>query len=243
MGETILTVDNVTKRFKGLTAVKNVSFTVKQGEMIGLIGPNGAGKTTLFQMISGFEDIDSGTINYRGQDITHTKAHELNRMGISRTFQIVQPLLNFTVLDNVVVSLFYGRERCRTRAEAVKKAHEIIAYTGLEDRKMHLAKTLGTPGMKRLELARALATNPDMLLLDEVMAGLTPTEVDDAIKLIRAINQKGITVVVVEHVMQAVMNLSQRVLVLHHGELIAEGTPEEVTSNQQVINVYLGKDH
>lgn len=243
MAETILSVDTVTKRFKGLTAVKNVSFSVQEGEMIGLIGPNGAGKTTLFQMISGFEDINSGTVHYRGKDITHTKAHELNRMGIARTFQIVQPLLNFTVLDNVVVSLFYGRERCRTRAEAVRKAHEIIAFTGLEDRKMSQAKTLGTPGRKRLELARALATNPDMLLLDEVMAGLTPTEIDDAIKLIRAINERGITVIVVEHVMQAVMNLSQRVLVLHHGELIAQGSPQEVTSNQQVIDVYLGKDH
>lgn len=243
MGDTILKIDNVTKKFKGLTAVKNVSFTVEEGEMIGLIGPNGAGKTTLFHMISGFEDINSGTIHYRGKDVTHTKAHELNRMGIARTFQIVQPLLNFTVLDNVVVSLFYGRQRCRTRAEAVKKAHEIIAFTGLEDRKMHLAKTLGTPGRKRLELARALATNPDVLLLDEVMAGLTPTEVEDAIKLIRSINDKGITVIVVEHVMQAVMNLSKRVLVLHHGELIAQGTPQEVTSDQQVIDVYLGKDH
>jgi len=243
MGDTILKIDNVTKKFKGLTAVKNVSFTVEEGEMIGLIGPNGAGKTTLFHMISGFEDINSGTIQYRGKDVTHTKAHELNRMGIARTFQIVQPLLNFTVLDNVVVSLFYGRQRCRTRAEAVKKAHEIIAFTGLEDRKMHLAKTLGTPGRKRLELARALATNPDVLLLDEVMAGLTPTEVEDAIKLIRSINDKGITVIVVEHVMQAVMNLSKRVLVLHHGELIAQGTPQEVTSDQQVIDVYLGKDH
>jgi branched-chain amino acid transport system ATP-binding protein len=243
MGEPILTINNVTKRFKGLTAVKNVSFSVEQGEMIGLIGPNGAGKTTLFHMISGFEDINSGSINYRGKDITHTKAHDLNRMGIARTFQIVQPLLNFTVLDNVVASLFFGRQQCKTRAEVLDKAHEIIAFTGLGERKMHLAKTLGTPGRKRLELARALATNPDILLLDEVMAGLTPAEVDDAIILIKAINEKGITVIVVEHVMQAVMNLSKRVLVLHHGELIAQGTPKEVTTNQHVIDVYLGKEH
>lgn len=243
MGEPILTVNNVTKRFKGLTAVKNVSFSVEQGEMIGLIGPNGAGKTTLFHMISGFEDINSGSINYRGKDITNTKAHDLNRMGIARTFQIVQPLLNFTVLDNVVASLFFGRQQCKTRAEALDKAHEIIAFTGLGERKMHLAKTLGTPGRKRLELARALATSPDILLLDEVMAGLTPTEVEDAITLIKAINEKGITVIVVEHVMQAVMNLSKRVLVLHHGELIAQGTPKEVTTNQHVIDVYLGKEH
>jgi len=243
MSDPILSVRNVTKKFKGLTAVDDVSFSIEKGEMIGLIGPNGAGKTTLFQMIAGFEDINAGAIFYKNTNITKTKAHVLNRMGIARTFQIVQPLLNFSILDNVIVSLFYGRERCRTRAEAEQKAKEILEFTGLSEKETHLAKTLGTVGRKRLELARALATNPELLLLDEVMAGLTPTEVEEAIKLIRSINERGITVVVVEHVMRAVMNLSSRVLVLHHGQLIATGSPAEISTNQQVIDVYLGKDH
>jgi len=243
MSETILAVNNVTKKFKGLVAVNDVSFSIEKGEMIGLIGPNGAGKTTLFQMIAGFEDINSGTVFFNNTNITRTKAHVLNRMGIARTFQIVQPLLNFTILDNVIASLFYGRERCKTRGEAARKAKEIIEFTGLADKETHLARTLGTPGRKRLELARALATNPELLLLDEVMAGLTPTEVEDAIKLIRSINERGITVVVVEHVMKAVMDLSRRILVLHHGQLIATGSPEEISTDPQVIEVYLGKDH
>ncbi len=242
MNEVILRVEHVSKNFKGIQAVKDVSFSISKGEMVGLIGPNGAGKTTLFQTIAGFEDLSSGSVFFRDTDISKAGPHTINRMGIARTFQIVQPLLDFTVFDNVLVSALFGSNKKRSRKEAEMAVEEIIEFTELSGRKHDLASTLGTPGRKRLELARALATSPELLLLDEVMAGLTPSEVGEAVRLIRKINEKGITIIVVEHVMQAVMSLSKRILVLDYGELIAEGTPKEITSNEKVIEVYLGKD-
>lgn len=236
----LLQVQNVTKRFGGLVAVDNVSFDIAEGEILGLIGPNGAGKTTLFNSISGTYVPDEGNIIFAGEAITHISPHETAKRGLVRTFQIVKPFAGLNVVDNVKVGAFL-RNRNRRLAEA--KAREIVDFVGLGESAERLAKNLTTAGRKRLELARALATEPRLLLLDEVMAGLTPTESRQIVEVIKQIKtQFSLSILVIEHVMQAVMSLSDRIAVLHHGQLIAIDEPQAIASDSAVIEAYLGKE-
>lgn len=240
MGSPIIEVKNITKRFKGLTAVKDVSFSVREGGITGMIGPNGAGKSTTFNMICGYYPPTEGRIFYKGQDITDKKAFEYTDMKIARTFQIMKPLKNLSVLDNVVASSYFGHAGAKNGKEARERAMEVLQFTGLYEKRHVLSKDMGTPDQKRLEMARALATKPEMLFLDENMAGLNPAETEAAIGLIKRINQSGVTILLIEHIMQAVVSLCEEVIVLHHGEKIAEGTPEEVMNDPYVMEVYLG---
>ena len=230
----IIEVQNITKRFKGLTAVKDVSFSIREGGITGMIGPNGAGKSTTFNMICGYYPPTEGRIFYKGEDITDKKAFEYTNMKIARTFQIMKPLKNLSVLDNVVASSYFGHAGAKSVREARERAMEVLQFTGLFE------KDMGTPDQKRLEMARALATKPEMLFLDENMAGLNPAETEEAIRLIRKINESGVTIFLIEHIMQAVVSLCEEVIVLHHGEKIAEGTPEQVMNDPYVMEVYLG---
>ena len=238
----IIEVKELTKQFKGLKAVSDVNFSIDAGKISGMIGPNGAGKTTTFNMVGGFFKPTRGQIFYKGEEITKKKPYEYTGMGIARTFQIMKPLGNLTVLDNVVSGAFFGLHAAKGLKAAREIAMETLEFTGLYSKKDTLAKDMGTPDQKRLEMARALATKPQMILLDEVMAGLNPTETDEAIELIFKIRDSGVTVFMIEHVMRAVVSLCEKIIVLHHGEKIAEGTPEEVMNNQHVIEVYLGKE-
>lgn len=235
----ILKCDGVTKRFGGLVAVDNVSISVKKGEFVGLIGPNGAGKTTLFNCISGYYKPDKGRIYFKGMDVTGKPPYVLAKLGMGRTFQIVKPLPRLTVLENVIISVLLKTEDIE---DAYKKAVDMLDYVGLRDKMLLPARSLNVAEKKRLELARALALDPELLLLDEVVAGLNPTETDNMLNLLRDIHKKGHTIIMVEHVMRAVMNVSERIIVLHHGKVIAKGTPSEVANNPQVIEVYLGKE-
>mgnify|MGYP000997134024 CR=1 FL=1 len=241
MSTPIIEVQGITKNFKGLKAVSDVSFEVESGKITGMIGPNGAGKSTTFNMICGYYPPTSGTILYKGQDITKKQAYEYTEMGIARTFQIMKPLANLTVQDNIIASAFFGKNKAKNMKEAREIALETLEFTGLYGKRNVLAKEMGTPDQKRLEMARALATKPEMLFLDEVMAGLNPAETEGAIDLIRKINESGVTIFLIEHIMRAVVSLCEKVIVLHHGEKIAVGTPDEVMNDPYVMEVYLGK--
>lgn len=237
----ILEASGVTKYFGGLAAVSNVDLSVEKGEVYGLIGPNGAGKTTLFNLIAAAIEPKPGIIKFKGINITGKKPYQVCRLGLGMTFQTVKIFANMSVLENVLLGSFFGSPKHVALSEAKKRSEELLEFVGLSEAASTAAKDLTLSSQKRLEVARAMAGNPDLLLLDEVMAGLTQTEVAEAMTLVNSIREQGITIVMIEHVMKAIMNLCDRILVLHHGEKIAEGTPEEVARNEQVVAVYLGE--
>jgi len=237
----ILEGKGVTKYFGGLAAVSNVDFNVEQGEAFGLIGPNGAGKTTLFNLISAALAPRSGTIRFKGRYITGLSPYRICRMGVARTFQIVKVFADMPVLNNVVLGAYFGMSPGMSSKDAVREATELLEFVGLSEVKEIPAKDLTLANQKRLEVARALATNPELLLLDEMMAGLNPTELAQAMELVARIRDKGITIIMIEHVMKAIMNVCERIMVLHHGAKIAEGTPQEIATSETVIKVYLGE--
>jgi branched-chain amino acid transport system ATP-binding protein len=235
----ILQVEGVSKRFGGLQALTRVTFDLTEGQILGLIGPNGAGKTTLFNVINGVFPPSEGRVLFRGKDVTGYKPYQVARLGMARTHQIVKPLNELTVLENITVGSCFGRENKRL-SEANRVADEVLNFVGLADRGDQLAGSLNVAQKKRLEMARALAARPFLLLLDEVLAGLNPSEISRMVDTVRKIREQGITIIMIEHVMHAVMNVSDRVIVLDYGQQIAEGTPEEIVNNQQVIEAYLG---
>ena len=233
----ILELNQITKKFGGLVANENVTFDVEEGEIVGVVGPNGAGKTTLFNSISGAFPPTSGTITFNGQDITSLPAHECAKIGIGRTFQIPQSLNDMTVEENVIVGAL---GHTNSMSEAAKKVEDVLKLCGMDKYRTMLAGKLNVAQKKRLEIARAMATDPKLLLLDETMAGLTATERVEAVELIRKINKMGIAILTIEHNMDVVMKVSNRVVVLVSGRLLMVGSPEEVTSNPEVISAYLG---
>ena len=236
---TLLDVQGASKAFGGLQALDSVSLEVEQGNIVGLIGPNGAGKTTLFNVIAGVLEPDEGKVFLEGQDITGWSAHRVAHQGVGRTFQLMKPFSSLSVLENVSVATL---QRQHNREEARQTAREIVERVGLEEWADKDASVLSTAGHRRLELAKALGLSPSLLLLDEVLAGLVPSERDKVVQLLKTIRDEGVTMLLVEHVMSAVMELSDHILVLHHGEMLASGSPEEVTNDPQVIEAYLGEE-
>jgi branched-chain amino acid transport system ATP-binding protein len=233
----LLDVQRVSKYFGGLRANEDISFQVSQGEIVSIIGPNGAGKSTLFSCITGFHRVDKGRVLFKSRDITNRKPHAIGKLGVVRTFQIAQVISDMTVLENVMTGGFLRHARVR---EVRGNAEEVLAFTGLMAKRNYNALALSVSDKKRLEVSMALAMEPELLMLDESMAGLTPVELKEMIELIRKVRSRGVTVVVVEHVMEAVMELSDRVIVLNSGRKIVEGSPKEVVANPEVIRAYLG---
>jgi branched-chain amino acid transport system ATP-binding protein len=237
----ILEGEGVTKYFGGLAAVSNVDFYVEQGKIVGLIGPNGAGKTTMFNLISGSLVPKPGVIRFKGDKITGLKPHRICRMGVSRTFQEVKVFANMPVMENVLLGSLFGTRSGMSSVDAAREATELLEFVGLSEVRATPAKDLTLVNQKRIEVARALAAKPELLLLDELMAGLNPTETAEAMEMVTKIRDKGVTVFMIEHVMKAIMSVCDRIIVLHHGEKIAEGTPQEIATSKKVIEVYLGE--
>ena len=239
---TLLEARGVTKLFGGLTAVSGVDLTIRRGEILGVIGPNGAGKTTLVNCVTGLDRFSAGTVLFKGEEITRLPAYAIGRRGIARTFQVVKPLKELSVRDNVAVGAMFGaRGRERTAGQARDRAGEILTRVGLGHRITHRASDLTIPDLKRLELAKALAMDPEILFLDEVLAGLNSSEVEKAMELLLQIGREGVTLFVIEHVMRAIMGISDRLIVLHYGKKIAEGKPQEIVESPAVIEAYLGE--
>lgn len=239
----MLEVNNVTKKFGGLIVLSNINIRVEKGEICGLIGPNGAGKTTLYNIITRNLNPTSGNLTFMGRDITKLKPHRVNHLGISRTFQVVRPFKNLCVFENILVASFHGRNNGRPLKKCKEETVKIMNFMGLSEYKDVVSDDLPTPKLRSLELARAIVQNPILLLLDEVIAGLTPREKKEILVKIRELNSKGMTIVIVEHDMQAIMSISKRIIVLSEGRIIATGTPEAIRNDKSVIKAYLGDEY
>ena len=240
MSTTVLVAERLSQHFGGIQAIDDLSFALKEGEVVALIGPNGAGKTTLVNLLTGVHTPTSGRIRFEGVDVTSQRPYEAARRGLARTFQIVQPFPRMTVLENVAAGALFGGAQTSVGA-AMDVAREQLEFTGLAPLADRPASALTLAGRKRLELAKSMAMGPKVLMLDEVNAGLNASEIDGALRLIRQIAERGITILIIEHLMKVVMSLAERVLVLHHGQLIAEGTPTEIVRNSKVVEAYLGQ--